>query len=149
MWSIIIGMVLLFGFAILIVSWIAFKINPKAIDKDWLSYSACVWFTFSTFIGESVMRYEGNIGHGAMKVMVGIWYLYALLTTSAFAGEVRSFLINPGTTRPLDNLGEVVQSGLSWGLITYGAEEEKVMEASTDPIISNIWKVEFSYKVGY
>ena len=40
-----------------------------------------------------------------------------------------------------DNLGEVSQSDLGWGLILYGEEEEKVMEASTDPVISKIWRV--------
>ena len=40
-----------------------------------------------------------------------------------------------------DNLGEVAQSALGWGLILYGEEEEKVMEASTDPVISKIWSV--------
>ena len=40
----------------------------------------------------------------------------------------------------LDNLGEVVSSDMSWGLILYGEEEEKVMAASTDPVISKIWE---------
>ena len=40
-----------------------------------------------------------------------------------------------------DNLGQVVTSDLSWGLILYGEEEEKVMAASTDPVISKIWKL--------
>ena len=101
MWSIIISMVLVFGIAILLISWIIFKINPKDIDEEWLSYSSCVWFTFSTFIGESVMRYEGNISNGAMKSLVGLWYLYALVTTASYAGEIRSFFINPGMTVPL------------------------------------------------
>ena len=39
-----------------------------------------------------------------------------------------------------DNLNEVVNSGLGWGLILYGEEEEKVMEASTDPVISKLWE---------
>ena len=59
MWCLIIGTVLVFAVAILLISWIIYKIDPKNIDHDWLSYSACVWFTFSTFIGESVMRLAG------------------------------------------------------------------------------------------
>ena len=31
------------------------------MDHEWLSYSSCIWFTFSTFIGESVMRSVGSI----------------------------------------------------------------------------------------
>ena len=41
----------------------------------------------------------------------------------------------------VDNLQEVVDSGLPWGLILYGEEEEKLLEASTDPVLSAIWKV--------
>ena len=36
-----------------------------------------------------------------MKIIVMIWYLYALIATSSYAGEIRSFFINPGTTAPL------------------------------------------------
>ena len=36
---------------------------------------------------------------------------------------------------------EVVVSGLGWGLILYGEEEEKVMAASTDPVMSKVWGV--------
>ena len=63
------------------------------------------------------------------------------MATSSYAGEIRSFFINPGTTSALDNLGEVVESGLGWGLILYGEEEEKVMAASTDPVMSKVWAV--------
>ena len=86
-------------------------------------------------------RYEGGIYSGALKCLIGVWYLYALVITSSYAGEIRSFFINPGTTTPIDHLDNVVQSGLGWGLILYGEEEEKVMEASTDPTISKIWEV--------
>ena len=34
-----------------------------------------------------------------------------------------------------------MDSGLPWGLILYGEEEEKFLEASTDPVLSAIWKV--------
>ena len=36
-------------------------------------------------------------------------------------------------------------SGLPWGLMLYGEEEEKFLEVSTDPILSAIWKVSISY----
>ena len=45
----------------------------------------------------------------------------------------------------LDNLREVVDSNLPWGSILYGEEEEKFLEASTDPVLSAIWKVGYGY----
>jgi len=141
MWLLIIGTIFAFSLGILLIAWIIFKTQPLQIDPEWLSYSNCVWFTFSTFIGESVMRYEGDIKKGSMKSLIGFWYLYALVITASYAGEIRSFFINPGLSSPLDNLGEVVKSGLGWGLILYGEEEEKVMAASSDPIISKLWNM--------
>ena len=91
-------------------------------------------------------------------MIVGSWYLYALDATASYAGEIRSFFINPGVAPALgnilvvrrdtyinndclDNLREVVDSNLPWGLILYGEEEEKFLEASTDTVLSAIWKV--------
>ena len=48
-----------------------------------------------------LFRYEGSIDNGMMKIIVMIWYLYALIATSSYAGEIRSFFINPGLTAPL------------------------------------------------
>ena len=157
MWSIVIATILLFSLGLMMMAWLLQKIDPERIDPEWLSYGNCCWFSFSTFIGESVMRYEGSIDSGIMKIVVMIWYLYALIATSSYAGEIRSFFVNPGNTAPLgkvihiltaefyslpaDNLGQVVTSDLGWGLILYGEEEEKVMAASSDPVISKIWKV--------
>ena len=56
MWCLVIGTVLVFAVGILVIAWVLYKTDPKKVDHEWLSYSSCVWFTFSTFIGESVMR---------------------------------------------------------------------------------------------
>ena len=108
-------------------------------------------------------RYEAGINSGVIKIVVGSWYLYALVATASYAGEIRSFFINPGVAPALgelsiltakafinfdhsDNLREVLDSGLPWGLILYGEEEEKFLEASTDSVLSAIWKVyKFSF----
>jgi hypothetical protein len=36
---------------------------------------------------------------------------------------------------------DVLESGLSWGLILYGEEEETLLAESKDPVLSAIWKV--------
>ena len=101
MWSIVIATILLFSLGLMMMAWLLQKIDPERIDPEWLSYGNCCWFSFSTFIGESVMRYEGSIDSGIMKIVVMIWYLYALIATSSYAGEIRSFFVNPGNTAPL------------------------------------------------
>ena len=52
-------------------------------------------------------------------------------------------MITPTFTKPIQTLKEVVESGLEWGMVMYGEEEERMMAQSTDPVISAIWK----YKV--
>ena len=55
-------------------------------------------------------------------------------------GNLRAFLITPSFTEPINSLAEVIDSGLEWGLVLYGEEEEIQMAQSTDPVISKIWK---------
>ena len=51
-----------------------------------------------------ILRYEGNISSGILKLLIMIWYLYALVITASYAGELRYFYINPGVTAPLGDL---------------------------------------------
>ena len=44
----------------------------------------------------------------------------------------------------LDTLSDVLSSGLTWGLILYGEEEEGIMEASKDEVIQKIWQVKLN-----
>jgi hypothetical protein len=48
-----------------------------------------------------------------------------------------------------DTLEEVLGSGLPWGLILYGEEEETLLAKSKDPILAAIWQVSsLSYLAG-
>ena len=57
MWSIVIATILLFSLGLMMMAWLLNKIDPDRIDPEWLTYGNCCWFSFSTFIGESVMRW--------------------------------------------------------------------------------------------
>ena len=65
-----------------------------------------------------------------MRVIIGVWMLYCLLITSAYTGNLKAFLTNPGLTAPIDTLEDVVASGLPWGMVLYGEEEEELMASS-------------------
>ena len=58
MWSIVITTILLFSLGLMMMAWLLYKTNPDRIDPEWLTYGNCCWFSFSTFIGESVMRWN-------------------------------------------------------------------------------------------
>lgn len=49
-------------------------------------------------------------------------------------------MTNPLFTQPIETLEELVESGLPWGMVLYGEEEEEMMAESTDPIIQIIWR---------
>ena len=57
MWLLVIVTVLVFAGSLVIMATITQKLG-KGEDDDWMRFSNCAWFSFSTFIGESVMRLE-------------------------------------------------------------------------------------------
>ena len=57
MWLLVIVTVLVFAGSLVIMATITQKMG-KGEDDDWMHFSNCAWFSFSTFIGESVMRYN-------------------------------------------------------------------------------------------
>ena len=54
-WFLVIVVVLLFAITLVLIAslmqWLGY-----GEDNEWKDFSNCLWFSFSTFIGESVMR---------------------------------------------------------------------------------------------
>ena len=67
---------------------------------------------------------------------------------AAYCGNLKAHLTTPSFSKPINSLADVVESGLEWGMVMYGEEEERMMAESTDPVISTIWrdKVEEPYR---
>ena len=38
---------------------------------------------------------------------------------SAYGGNLKAFLTNPGTGQPIDTLSDVLKSGLPWGMVIF------------------------------
>ena len=74
--------------------------STEGIEK-WSRVTFCLWFTFSTFIGESITRDE-KISRTAIRFLLGMWFLLAFIMGSGYGGNLKQFLINPGQTAPLD-----------------------------------------------
>ena len=75
--------------------------------------------------------------------MIGVWIFYCLVVSSSYAGNLKAFLTNPSYTKPIGTLKEVVESGLPWGMVLYGEEEEVMMAESEDPVIRTIWEKKY------
>jgi len=66
-----------------------------------------------------------------------------LIISACYAGNLKAFLTTPAYTTPINTLADVVKSGLPWGMVLYGEEEQEMMAESTDPIISTIWNKKY------
>ena len=68
--------------------------------------------------------------------------------SSSYSGNLKAHLTTPTFTKPINSLADVIESGLEWGMVMYGEEEERMMAESTDPVISTIWrdKIEEPYR---
>ena len=74
------------------------------------------------------------------RAVIAVWILYCLVIGSSYTGNLKAHLTTPTFTQPINSLAEVIESGLEWGMVMYGEEEERMMAQSTDPVISTIWK---------
>jgi len=106
----------------------------------WSSVYNSVWYTYGTLIGESITRDLNSAGANGVRWLIGAWILYCLILSSSYSGNLKAFLTTPGIGLPIDTLKDVLDSGLSWGMVLYGEEEEEMMAESPDPVIQRIWQ---------
>lgn len=71
------------------------------------------------------------------------------MVASSYSGNLKSHLMKPSFTEPIDTLKDVVDSGLPWAMVTYGGEAEGHLNRSGDQTLRMIWDnkidVPFSY----
>ncbi len=65
--------------------------------------------------------------------------LYALIASASYSSNLRAFLSNPGTTKPIATVEDVVMSGLPWNMVLYGEDVEHYLSLSEDPILARFW----------
>ena len=76
----------------------------------------------------------------AFRIVIGVWIIYCLIISSGYSGNLKAYLTTPSFTQPMTTLKDVVDSGLPWGMVLYGEDEERLMAQSQDPIIQTIWR---------
>ena len=115
------------------------NILPQVIGKSlktWSTTKASVWFVFATMIGESDTRKRDSVGAQATRILFGVWILYCFVISASYSGSLKAFLTTPEYGSPIDTLRDVLESGLPWGMVLYGEEEEMMMANS--PLGSDI-----------
>ena len=85
--------------------------------KTWSSASRCTWFTFATLIGESDTRHRDSSGADATRTVFAVWILYCVIIAASYSGALKAFLTLPVYQPPINNLQDVLDSGLPWGMV--------------------------------
>lgn len=86
--------------------------------KAWASIYESAWYVYGTLIGESITRDANTVGANAIRWVVGIWILYCFVIGASYSGSLKAFLTNPGYSSPINTLGDVLESGLPWGMVS-------------------------------
>ena len=68
--------------------------------------------------GESDTRHRDSGGANATRVVFAIWILYSFLIAASYSGALKAFLTLPVYQPPIDTLGDVLDSGLPWGMVS-------------------------------
>ena len=78
--------------------------------------------------------------------MIGVWIIYCLILSSGYSGNLKAYLTTPSYTAPMNNLKDVIDSGLPWAMVLYGEDEQRMMAESQNPIIKTIWEEKITEK---
>ncbi|CAB4063250.1 unnamed protein product [Lepeophtheirus salmonis] len=108
--------------------------------KDWAVLKNAFWYVYGTYIGESITRDTKSKNAFAVRCVVAVWLYYSFILLSAYGGELKAFLTNPRYTSPIETVKGVVDSGLPWGMVLYGEDEERIMAETTDPYLKRLWE---------
>ncbi len=86
-----------------------------------------------------MLSYHAWNGH-IHRYLVKSWLLAAFLLGMFYAGVLRAYLIKPNYTKSINSIQDIVDSGLSWKLVLYGATYERLMDAQTDEPYVTFWQ---------
>ena len=53
----------------------------------------------------------------AIRWLIMVWMFYCLIISKGYQGVLRSFMIVPVRTKPINRLSEILESGLEWEMI--------------------------------
>ena len=105
LWPIVFGTTLAITIILQLVIYAQNKITPNH------GTSIPAGFCMFALIGEN-QRDEACISHPLpIRILLGTWILSCFLFSAGYAGNLRGFLLNPGTEPAIDSLQRVIDSG--------------------------------------
>ena len=75
------------------------------------------------------------------RLLIGISLLVFIIMSTAYSGNLVSFMTIPKLTSPIDKLEEILESGLPWEMVVYGVEVEDAMASGALGLVSQqLWE---------
>ncbi|XP_037090457.1 ionotropic receptor 21a-like, partial [Pollicipes pollicipes] len=94
------------------------------------SFTYSSFYAFGVLIQEAMHRLPRQL---AAQLFLGLFFLFSVVISSAYRGNLIAYLMVPAPPTPLDTSRQLLASGLEWG-VRRAAEWESWFQNSPDPI---------------
>ncbi len=65
--------------------------------------------------------------------------MFAFVLTASFGGNLRAYLLKPTLTKTIDDISDIVNSGMPWSMQLYGEELDRQLSNAQDSNLVRFW----------
>ncbi|XP_014016408.1 glutamate receptor ionotropic, delta-2 isoform X1 [Salmo salar] len=143
LWACIAGTVLLVGILVYLLNWL----NPPRLPMGSVSSTTLynsMWFVYGSFVQQG-----GEVPYTtlATRMMMGVWWLFALIVISSYTANLAAFLTISRIENSIQSLQDLSkQTELPYGTVLDSAVYEQVRSKAMnpferDPMYSQMWRM--------
>ncbi|KAF1389257.1 hypothetical protein PFLUV_G00071570 [Perca fluviatilis] len=143
LWACIAGTVLLVGILVYLLNWL----NPPRLPMGSVSPTTLynsMWFVYGSFVQQG-----GEVPYTtlATRMMMGIWWMFALIVISSYTANLAAFLTISRIENSIQSLQDLSkQTELPYGTVLDSAVYDQVRSKSMnpferDPMYSQMWRM--------
>ncbi|XP_023692515.1 glutamate receptor ionotropic, delta-2 isoform X1 [Paramormyrops kingsleyae] len=143
LWACIAGTVLLVGVLVYLLNWL----NPPRLPMGSVSSTTLynsMWFVYGSFVQQG-----GEVPYTtlATRMMMGIWWLFALIVISSYTANLAAFLTITRIENSIQSLQDLSkQTDLPYGTVLDSAVYDQVRSKGMnpferDPMYSQMWRM--------
>ncbi|XP_055024079.2 glutamate receptor ionotropic, delta-2 isoform X1 [Misgurnus anguillicaudatus] len=143
LWACIAGTVLLVGTLVYLLNWL----NPPRLPMGSVSSTTLynsMWFVYGSFVQQG-----GEVPYTtlATRMMMGVWWLFALIVISSYTANLAAFLTISRIENSIQSLQDLAkQTDLPYGTVLDSAVYDQVRSKGInpferDPMYSQMWRM--------
>ncbi|XP_016422646.1 glutamate receptor ionotropic, delta-2 isoform X1 [Sinocyclocheilus rhinocerous] len=143
LWACIAGTVLLVGILVYLLNWL----NPPRLPMGSVSSTTLynsMWFVYGSFVQQG-----GEVPYTtlATRMMMGVWWLFALIVISSYTANLAAFLTISRIENSIQSLQDLAkQTDLPYGTVLDSAVYDQVRSKGMnpferDPMYSQMWRM--------